>query len=440
MSRRTPTHYLRQGELLKLLGATSAGSPNPHAQTLYKQHCIRVVRAGQHLAGDHLAAEITLRGEHCLTIHGRPGDGPEVLKGAALDAVTAHHNGRAWNTQAKRFREETGLEVLLMPSSQWKPWNDPEVGREDYWLDPEVGREDYWLDPDTPDDDEGNETARDNWDRQLARQEKALKRKGTRIVILYNDSLTVHYIWVVQRAAKPRTKADKDTAKAGLSYSLVSDIQSERTRALRTAVSEMPTGEASRLFVALILLAEISGSNWAPLNITLHQITHDEAEREAWQAAVRKLEALLPAEAEGDDDTTPREHREAKRETLLDTLLNIPEVLTEQLLVAAMLRSLSFESKSGLEPSGVGAYLAQLAGLEARHYQVTDADLKRFPRARLEELAAGTDMVDGAVPAYEPAKMRKGDLAVALAERRVVPEEYLASSLDRSRLIRELEP
>lgn len=104
MSRRTPTHYLRPGVLEKTLRTSAAhfpgGRPDLHEQTLYKGHLIRLHRAGNHLPGDHLAAEITHRGEHCLTIHGRPEDGPEVLKGAALDAVTAHHNGRAWNTQA----------------------------------------------------------------------------------------------------------------------------------------------------------------------------------------------------------------------------------------------------------------------------------------------------------------------------------------------------
>lgn len=319
----------------------------------------------------------------------------------------------ALEAKAEAFRE-TGLEVLLMPSAEWKPWQDPEVGAED-----------MWLDPDTPDDDDpkspplGNRLALENWERQLARQEKALARRGTRIVILYNDSLTVHWVWVVQRAAKSRAKAkatDKDDGAGGLSHALVADIRSERTRALRRAVNEMPRAEASRLFVCLILLAEISHYWHAPLSVYFSSPVPEDADRERWQEAVRKLEAMLPEGAES-----------TQREELLDTLLGAPEVLIYQLLVSALLRRLVFEERSGLEASGVGAYLAKLSGLEARHYQVTDADLKRFPRARLEELAAATDMVTGTVPPFDPPKMKKGALAAELASRKVVPEEYLGS-------------
>ncbi len=323
----------------------------------------------------------------------------------------------ALEAKAEAFRE-TGLEVLLMPSAEWKPWQDPEVGAED-----------MWLDPDTPDDDEGNRLALENWERQLARQEKALARRGTRIVILYNESLTAHWVWVVQRAAKSRAKAGDpkspsvDTPASGLSHSLVADIQSERTRALRSAVAEMPRNEASRMFVCLILLAQITKYNWAPLSVNFHQVTHDEAERERWQEAVRKLDEHLP------DGSEPS--GTIQREVLLDTLLGADEELIYDLLVSALLRSLVFEGSSGLEPSGVGAYLAQLAGLEPRHFQVTEADLKRFPRARLEQLAAAADMVEGPVPPFDPKQMKKTDLARELAERRVVPEEYFGQDWGR---------
>ena len=313
----------------------------------------------------------------------------------------------ALEAKAQQLRDSTGLEVEVMPSQAWKPWQNPEVGAEDLWLDP--------SEP-TEDDPVG---VRENWEKALARQEKALARRGTRIVILHNDSLTVHWVWVVQRAAKSRAKAtDKDDGAGGLSHALVADIQSERTRALRRAVAEMPRNEASRLFVCLILLAEITYYWHAPLSVHFSSPVPEDADRERWQEAVRKLEAMLPEGAES-----------TQREELLDTLLGAPEVLIYQLLVSALLRRLVFEERSGLEPSGVGAYLAKLSGLEARHYQVTDADLKRFPRARLEELAAATDMVTGTVPPFDPPKMKKGALAAELASRKVVPEEYL-SGLD----------
>ena len=82
-----------------------------------------------------------------------------------------------------------------------------------------------------------------------------------------------------------------------------------------------------------------------------------------------------------------------------------------------------------MKSSPLSARIAEVIGVTPRLFAdlVGEAELKRFPRARLEELAteAGFEGIEGDRSVSE---LKKGELVRELASLEVLPSEYLITS------------
>ncbi|MDE0098817.1 MAG: hypothetical protein OXM87_04255 [Truepera sp.] len=117
---------------------------------------------------------------------------------------------------------------------------------------------------------------------------------------------------------------------------------------------------------------------------------------------------------------------------LLDALLAAPAGIRHELFVSVLTRRLLCNSDHGgerLASSPLSARIAEVIGVTPRLFAdlVGEAELKRFPRARLEELAteAGFEGIEGDRSVSE---LKKGELVRELASLEVLPSEYLITS------------